>query len=138
MRTYAFGLVLLALAGCVSRPVDAERIAAAEREGLCPLHHERMTTERVRIVYGLTAGPPDEQIIVFPFAHRVVYGGCVFMTIVGEPEMSSPESADIHVCTSCDKAKARWMRANPDHWWVKARRAAEKPVVGVQPGGGVS
>ena len=30
MRTYVFGLVLLAMVGCVSRPLDAERIAAAD------------------------------------------------------------------------------------------------------------
>ena len=133
MRTCVLGLVLLAMAGCVSRPLDPERVTAAERDGICPLHRERMTKERVRIVYGLTAGPPDEQLIVFPFAHRAVYGGCVFMTVVGDPELSSPEFADIHVCSACDKAKARWFRANPDNWWVKMRRAAEKPNKAPEP-----
>lgn len=128
-------LLPLLLAGCVSGGSDPARAEAAEKSGVCHVHDRRMTTERTRIVYGLTAVPMDAaydaQTAKFPFAHRSVYGGCVTIVAPDLPGASSPEFATIHICDDCDAAKARWVFWHPSDPWAKiwkrqiAARASE-------------
>lgn len=42
--------------------------------------------------------------------------------LVIDDKLSGPEFADISVCPECDRAKARWMEANPDNAWAKVWR----------------
>jgi hypothetical protein len=126
------------LCGCASAVLDTTRLEVAKVSGVCHVHDVRMTQERVRIIYGLVAVPMGAaykaQITKFPFARRDIYGGCVFMD-GPTPELSSPEFAEIFICTRCDVSKADWIRWHPWDPWAKTWKAnvpnkAPEPTTG--------
>lgn len=123
LRASTVPLIAAFLVGCATLQIDPARIEQAEMTGTCHVHRTQMTRERTRISYGLIAVPQgkvrDIELSKFPFAHRLVLGGCVIMTVEGSPELNSPTFADIYVCSRCDVAKVRWIRQNPDNPWAK-------------------
>jgi hypothetical protein len=127
-RTFIFLGIALLVSGCVSVAVATKRADEAELTGICCVHNVRMNRENIKILYGLTAVPMgaafEAQVAKFPFAHRQIYGGCVFMEIVvaGE-DLSSPTFAEIYVCSKCDSAKARWILWHPWDSWAKTWKA---------------
>ncbi|HEX2100581.1 MAG TPA: hypothetical protein VHF69_07965 [Candidatus Synoicihabitans sp.] len=116
------------LAGCASPRTVAQRLADAERAGVCPVHRQTLEAQRVPISYGLVMGVPEGlrewEMDHFPFARREILGGCLVVIDEERPERSSPVFADVLVCTICDEAKADWLRQHPLHPWTQWWREA--------------
>jgi hypothetical protein len=127
MRLVLFTLFSLLTAGCVSTVPYAKRIEEAEHSGVCYVHDEQMKKERLQIAYGLIGFSKEfseARVSRFPFAERDILGGCVVMTVVDHPELSSPEFGEAYVCSQCTAAKTRW---SGDHPKLGSKSKAKEP-----------
>lgn len=86
------------------------RGAAADE---CRLHHTRMTAENIPVLYGKPVISNEYSVAreeQFPHAReRCVFGGC---------ELGERGSAKVPVCSSCSKARERWIK---EHYVRDAR-----------------
>src|SRR3954467_14133783 len=104
MRIISLVLISLLVGGCASTVPYSKRVEEAERSGICYVHHQPMTKQRLPIAYGLigfTQQFIDACDSQFPFAHRAILGGCVQIIVVDDPERSSPAYQDAYVCSRC-------------------------------------
>jgi len=86
-------------------PVDWTKRALKDKEGLCKVHHGKLTRATVPMLYGLTPGPPypvETEERLFPNALTSVEGGCVVMPA---------KEAIVLQCQKCIKAKTKWAKS---------------------------
>ena len=86
-------------------PVDWTKRALKDMEGLCKVHHEKLTRATVPMLYGLMPGPPypvETEERLFPNALTSVEAGCVVMP---------SKEAIVLQCQKCIKAKTNWAKS---------------------------
>jgi hypothetical protein len=86
-------------------PVDWTKRALKDKEGLCKVHHEKLTRVTVPMLYGLMPGPPypvETEERLFPNALTSVEAGCVVMPA---------KEAIVLQCQKCIKAKTKWTKS---------------------------
>jgi len=86
-------------------PIDWTERALKDKEGLCKVHHEKLTRATVPMLYGLTPGPPypvETEIRLFPNALTSVDAGCVVLPA---------KEAIVLQCQKCIKAKTKWVKS---------------------------
>ena len=90
---------------------------AAQKTGICNLHHVKMERKRVPVHYGLLVFDDPyylAELCYFPNARDYVNGGCVLpsLDIAKEREWR-------YVCPGCKRAQKQWALAHPKSEWSK-------------------
>jgi hypothetical protein len=86
-------------------PVDWTERALKDKDGLCKVHHEKLTRATVPMLYGLMPGPPypvETEERLFPNALTSVEAGCLVMPA---------KEAIVLQCQKCIKAKTKWAKS---------------------------
>jgi hypothetical protein len=86
-------------------PVDWTNGSLKDKDGLCKVHHEKLTRATVPMLYGLMPGPPypiETEKRLFPNALTSVEAGCLVM---------SAKEAIVLQCQKCMKAKTKWAKS---------------------------
>ena len=86
-------------------PVDWTNRALKDKEGLCKVHHEKLTRATVPMLYGLMPGPSypiETEERLFPNALTSVEAGCLVMPA---------KEAIVLQCQKCIKAKTKWTKS---------------------------
>ena len=131
MKHASYALTFLLAAGCASTTSYVQKIQESERSGVCYVHHEDMKKERLRIAYGLIGYSKkftDARLSKFPFAQRAIFGGCVIITVLDQPELNSPEFGEAYVCPKCSDAKTRWENKHPGISKSEVQKEPNQPI----------
>ena len=94
-----------AIANRAGLPVHWTNRALKDKEGLCKVHHEKLTRATVPMLYGLMPGPPypiETEERLFPNALTSVEAGCLVMPA---------KEAIVLQCQKCIKAKTKWAKS---------------------------
>jgi hypothetical protein len=97
----------LAIANRADLPVDWTKRALKDEEGLCKVHHEKLTRATVPVLYGFRPGPPyskETEEGLFPNAITSVEAGCIVMRV---------KEAIVLQCQKCIEAKTKWAKSKP-------------------------
>jgi hypothetical protein len=95
----------LAVANRAGLPVDWTKRALKDEEGLCKVHHEKLTRATVPLLYGLLPGPlysKETEEGLFPNALTSVEAGCIVMAV---------KEAIVLQCQKCIEAKTKWVES---------------------------
>jgi hypothetical protein len=95
----------LAIANRAGLPVDWTNRALKGKEGLCKVHHEKLTRATVPMLYGLLPGPlysKKTEDGLFPNALTSVEAGCIVMPV---------KEAIVLQCQKCIEAKTKWVKS---------------------------
>jgi|SRR5215831_9325443 len=95
----------LAIANRAGLPVDWTNRALKDKEGLCKVHHEKLTRATVPMLYGLLPGllySKETEDGLFPNARTRVEAGCTVMPV---------KEAIVLQCQKCIEAKTKWVES---------------------------
>jgi hypothetical protein len=99
----------LAIANRAGLPVDWTNRALKDKEGLCKVHHEKLTRATVPMLYGLMPDPPyskETEEGLFPNALTGVEAGCIVMPA---------KEAIVLQCQKCIEVKTKWVESAELH-----------------------
>jgi hypothetical protein len=103
---FARCILLLLLLAFAAASVPAARVSGGE-DKLCPVHHVPLKKGKLEIIYGLVVDPCDtfdranSSEKYFPYAHSVIYGGCIMTT-------DSPKDQEVLYCPKCREVEKTW------------------------------
>jgi hypothetical protein len=86
-------------------PVNWTNRALKDKEGLCKVHHEKLTRATVPMLYGLLPGQlysKETEDELFPNARARVEAGCIVMPV---------KEAIVLQCQKCIEAKTKWVES---------------------------
>jgi hypothetical protein len=111
------GEAIINLSDVISKRIDVDTADRArlpfgltkhplmDKEGLCKVHHEKLTRAMVPMLFGLRPGPPyskETEQKLFPNALTSVDGGCL---------VGSVKVAIVMQCQKCIEAKKKWFES---------------------------
>jgi hypothetical protein len=88
-------------------PACPSHAPPADKTKICPVHHVPLKRQRLGIGYGLVTdncGDMDRlwaAVKYFPYANRVIYGGC-------DIETNSPRYEEVLYCPKCREVEKTW------------------------------
>jgi hypothetical protein len=107
MRSMLVALAVL-LAASSNLGICGAASAGPEKGQICKVHHTKLVPRRVRIAYGLMAGPPEE----FSRARAARFPNGVGTAIPGGCTPMSERFTTIRSCPVCDRTMLAWCRTH--------------------------
>jgi hypothetical protein len=95
----------LYIANRAGLPLDRTRLAIVDEEGLCKVHHEKLSKVTIPILYGFRPGrgyPKEIEQRLFPNGVTDIDAGCMVMPA---------KEAIVLQCQQCLEAKSDWIKS---------------------------
>lgn len=119
--------VFVSLNSVIPETLLLKRVNGRPEEKYCEVHHAKMGTEIVKIVYGLTLpnkGFEDLYEVsekLFPNANTAIYAGCL---------VDYTKNEEVYYCKKCRKVKEDWLEARYKKLEKMNKRASKKQLIG--------